>query len=51
MIPDPEKLSAYSVLSFKALRKAAAAEIAKAKPKPKKTRRKKGQVKQTVASA
>jgi len=38
MIPDPEKLSAYSVASFKALQKAAAEEIAKAKPraKPKK---------------
>ena len=52
MIPDPEKLSAYSVASFKVLQKAAAAEIAKAKAKPKKktTRRKTGQVKQTAAT-
>jgi WS/DGAT/MGAT family acyltransferase len=46
MIPDPEKLSAYSVKSFKALQKAASAELgkttAKAKPKKKTTRRKAG---------
>jgi len=47
MIPDPEKLSAYSVVSFKALQKAAAAEIAKTK---RTTRRKAGQVKQIVAT-
>jgi len=42
MVPDPEKLSAFSVSSFKALRKAATAEIAKAKPKKTATRRKAG---------
>jgi len=35
MVPDPEKLSAYSVASFTALQKAAAAEIAKKKTKAK----------------
>jgi WS/DGAT/MGAT family acyltransferase len=35
MTPDPERLSAYSVASFKALRKDAAARIAKAEPKKK----------------